>query len=186
VGYSLAQSKKKAVLEGIQKQRRQRTMIAVVIVAVLIAVIVGGIYTLTQNTNLVRQDIPNGVGIAGSCIRPLHTHDGTGTIHAETDEDRDYTLNDFFRIWDKSLNSSGIFRSTQPLPSYLDRCLSEATTLLYHAHPTLTIFFKKDAPSTITMTVNGNAEPLLQNYVLPRNTPAAIEITYGPGVTAQF
>ena len=116
----------------------------------------------------------------------MHTHDGTGTIHVETDEDRNYRLSDFFLMWGKEFNGSGIFRTTQPLPSYLDRCLSESTTLLYHSHPTLTIFFRKDGPSTITMTVNGSPEPLMQNYQLPRNTPAAIEITYGPGVTAQF
>ncbi len=154
----------------------------------MIAIIVGGIYAWTANQTEFRQVIPANVGLGSNCIRPIHTHDGSGTLHVETDQNRDYTLADFFLIWGKVFNSSGIFPSTQPLSSYpyLDRCIPDGTTLVYHSHPTLTIIFKKDAPSTIAMTVNGNPEPLLQNYVLPRNAAANIVITYGPGVPASF
>ncbi len=174
-------------MEGVQRQRRRRTIATVVVAVVIIVIVVGSIYALTQNQTELRQVVPASVGIEGSCIHPIHTHDASGTIHVETDEDRSYTLGDFFLLWGKVFNSSGVFPSSQTLPAYLSRCVS--ATLLYHSHPTLTIIFKKDAPSKITMTVNGNSEPLFQNYVFPRDTvtaPSSIVITYGPGVPASF
>lgn len=119
-------------------------------------------------------------------MRPLHTHDTSGQIHVEPIVARDITIGDFFLVWGKVFNSSGIFRSSQQLPSYLD-CLPSGATPAYHDHQTLTIIFRRDAPSTISMTVNGNPEPLLQDYVFPRNPAVAnIVITYGPGVIAEF
>lgn len=181
----LSQSRKKAILEGVQKRRRQRTIITIVVVAVLIAIIVGGIWAVTMPRNENQQVIPPNVGISGGCMRTVHTHDGSGQIHVEPLVDRDIAVGDFFLVWGKVLNSSGIFRTSQQLPSYLG-CLSGATPA-YHDHHTLTIIFRRDAPSTITMTVNGTPESLLQNYVFPRNPDAAnIVITYGPGVPAEF
>lgn len=43
--------------------------------------------------------IPANVGIAGECMRPLHTHDDSGTIHIEYKQFQDFTLGDFFRVW---------------------------------------------------------------------------------------
>src|SRR6266542_5599468 len=43
--------------------------------------------------------IPSQVGIQGGCNKPIHTHDTSGTLHVETDDNRDYTLHDFFLIW---------------------------------------------------------------------------------------
>ncbi len=52
--------------------------------------------------------IPQGIGLprgqAGGldpagCVRPLHTHDATGTIHVESKVLRSYTLGEFFQIW---------------------------------------------------------------------------------------
>ncbi len=181
----LAQSRKKAILEGVQRKRRQRTIATVVVVVILIAIVVIGIYAVNLPKNEQVILIPANIGLLPNCNRPLHTHDTTGTIHVETDQNQDYKLGDFFLIWGKTFNSSGVFPYSQPLPSYLDICVTG--TLVYHSHPVLTIIYKKDAPSTITMTVNGNPEPLMQNFPLPRDTnPTNIVITYGPGVPASF
>ena len=184
----LSQSRKKLIMEGVRKQRRRRAVASIVIAAVLIAVITVGVYSLSTG-NEQNQVIPSNVGTS-PCLRPLHTHDGSGTIHVEPDDASHpvYIIGDFFRLWGKEFNSSGIFRSSQPLPGYLEICVSGSGNY-YHNHPTLKITFKRDAPSTIVMTVNGNPEPRLQDYPLPGlgNTAAAnIVITYGPGVPAEF
>jgi len=189
---ALSQSRKKLIMEGVRKQRRRRAIASIAIAAVLIAVITVSVYSLTTG-NKQNQVIPSNVGISPGtppCLRPLHTHDGSGMIHVEPDDSSHpiYTIGDFFRIWGKEFNSSGIFRSSQPLPSYLDICVSGSGTY-YHNHPTLKIVFKRDAPSSIVMTVNGNPEARMQDYPLPGlgNTAAAnIVITYGPGVPAEF
>src|SRR3990172_4720072 len=150
-------------MEGVRKQRRRRAVASIVIAAVLIAVITVSVYSLTTG-NEQNQVIPSNVGTP-PCLRPLHTHDGSGMIHVEPDDASHpvYTIGDFFRLWGKEFNSSGIFRSSQPLPSYLDICVSGRGDY-YHNHPTLTIIFKQNTPSTIVMTVNGNPETLLQDY----------------------
>ncbi len=183
----LSQARKKTILQGVQKKRRQRAIATVVVAVILIAVVVGAAIALSAPKTEQRQYIPANIGLLPNCNRPLHTHDDSGTIHVETDQPVNYTIGDFFLIWGKTFNSSGIFPSNQPLPSYLDRCVATAGPPGYHVHPVLTIIYKTNAPSTITMTVNGNQEPLMQNYVFRRDSGAYdIVITYGPGVPASF
>jgi hypothetical protein len=48
--------------------------------------------------------IPDRVGYlsGGSCLMPIHTHDASGILHIElssADANKDFTLGDFFRIW---------------------------------------------------------------------------------------
>ncbi len=48
------------------------------------------------------------VGITGSCFYWLHTHDTAGVIHIEapkSSSSRQFTLGDFFRIWNQPLSS---------------------------------------------------------------------------------
>lgn len=195
----MAQSRKQRILGDVKKKRRQRTIYSLAIAIALIAIVVVGIYVLANNGNG-SVLIPANTGFDASCARPLHTHDTSGTIHVETDVNRNYTVGDFFLIWNKVFNGSGVFPYNQPLPSNL-ACVTG--TLVYHSHPTLTIFVKKDGPSTVTMTVNGNPEPLLQNYVFIKNaatpnagcTPPAgvtgcvadtVVITIGPNIPTAF
>src|SRR5215211_1157775 len=45
--------------------------------------------------------VPANVGVRpGDCLFWLHTHDGSGTIHVEAPSPRDYTLGQFFKIWE--------------------------------------------------------------------------------------
>ena len=175
---SLAQSRKKAILEQVEGQRRRNkiisisaiVLIVVVVVAVVIAlprsssvplpgyldhcVVTTLLYhshpTLSITINGSSVGIPANVGIGGACNHPIHTHTADGVLHVETDENRDYTLGDFFLIWANSENNAqrAIFNSTE----------------IFGAHAT--------SSHTLTMTVTINGTPTtsseFQNYVLPR------------------
>jgi hypothetical protein len=143
----MAQTRKQKVLQQVQRQRRQRTIITATIVAVLIAIIVGAILFLPKpapdpiqlppyldhcvTANLVYHSHPNlAITVGGiaqtlpdtfetqydaGCSRVMHTHDSTGVIHVETDQDVNYTLGDWFLIWGHWAGSTttAAFNSTQ-------------------------------------------------------------------------
>lgn len=48
-----------------------------------------------------KQTVPADIGIRAGCMNALHTHDMVGTIHVESPEKRDFTLADFFAVWEK-------------------------------------------------------------------------------------
>lgn len=50
--------------------------------------------------------IPANIGL-GSCERALHTHDDAGTIHIEAQDKREYTLGDFFGVWNEQIEIAG-------------------------------------------------------------------------------
>lgn len=52
------------------------------------------------------QTIPANIGL-GACEFPMHTHDTTGTIHVEAQVARDYTLDEFLKVWGQPLNREG-------------------------------------------------------------------------------
>ena len=176
---SQAQTRKQKILGDVKKKRQQRAIISVLLAIALIAIVVVAVIALSPKQNLVvlpnylsrcvngaelYHSHPNltvtinGVGMPlpndsfnGSCAQPLHTHAGeVGIIHIETDENRDYTLSDWFLLWGYSMNSPTftIFNNTQ-------------------------IFnYKTDATHHLTMTVNGTAVPMgtiFASHLFPRN-----------------
>ncbi|MDA2922846.1 hypothetical protein MYX07_06310 [Patescibacteria group bacterium AH-259-L07] len=57
-----------------------------------------------------KQDIPANTGIvSAACFRPIHTHDASGELHIEFKIVKDFTLREFFKIWDKPFNQEQIF-----------------------------------------------------------------------------
>lgn len=53
--------------------------------------------------------LPSNIGM-GACEKAIHTHDedaAAGVIHVESQDAREYTLGDFFGIWEKPLNRDG-------------------------------------------------------------------------------
>lgn len=86
--------------------------------------------------NGAREVIPANIGIAPGCLRVLHTHDDSGTIHVESPRAADFTLADFFAVWGKTFNRNQILDS------------------------------KTDAARGITMTVNGQPSSDYENLVL--------------------
>lgn len=58
-----------------------------------------------------KQEIPANIGIGLTCMNAIHTHDNSGVIHIESPEKRDFTLSDFFAVWNKTFTSSQILDS---------------------------------------------------------------------------
>jgi hypothetical protein len=86
--------------------------------------------------NGTEQIIPAGTGITLACLHPIHTHDSTGTIHIESPVARDFTLGDFFAVWNKPFSKDQI----------LD--------------------YKADATHAVTITVNGIRVDTYENTVM--------------------
>lgn len=51
--------------------------------------------------------IPKNVGISATCMRPIHTHDDSGTLHLEFPNTTNIPLGNFFKVWEKPLSSFG-------------------------------------------------------------------------------
>jgi len=105
--------------------------------------------------------IPANIGIVGTCVRPIHTFTPTGTIHIDTDVDRNYTLGDFFLVWGNTFGVRyGTFNQNQ-------------------------IFnFQTDSTHSLTMKVNNQTNTDFQNLVFPKNSnsttnPFQVAIAYG-------
>ena len=198
---SQTQTRKQKILQDVKRKRRRRTITTFAIVIALIAVVVTAValYHGTPNAvplpdylghcvigSQVYHSHPsvtvtvNGVGVPipitvdSSCVQPIHTHTTDGVLHIETDQNRDYTLGDWFLLWGHFENSAtrAILNSTQ-------------------------IFsFKTDTTHHLNMKVNGQnyTQTPPQDYVFLRNAqtgsntcntapscvPDSIVLTYGP------
>lgn len=53
--------------------------------------------------------IPANIGISPNCMYALHTHTPDGIIHVEAPEKKDFTLSDFFAVWDKTFSRNQLF-----------------------------------------------------------------------------
>jgi hypothetical protein len=59
-------------------------------------------------------------GITTRCIYWLHAHDESGIIHIESPVNGDFTLGQFFDIWNKKLNNTQIFNYVANVKSPLN------------------------------------------------------------------
>jgi hypothetical protein len=71
--------------------------------------------------------LPPNIGITGSCLYWLHTHDSSGIVHIEAPADQanhTFTLGDFFDVWSQPLDSTHVatftLTSDQKLVAYVD------------------------------------------------------------------
>lgn len=84
-----------------------------------------------------KQDISANIGIVSStCFRPIHTHDASGKLHIEWRTLRDFTLGEFFKVWDRSFSKGQIFD------------------------------YKVDKTHTLTITVNGIPSEKYEDLIL--------------------
>ncbi|MBI1888800.1 MAG: hypothetical protein HYS15_02620 [Candidatus Spechtbacteria bacterium] len=86
--------------------------------------------------NETREDIPANIGISSGCMRPMHTHDGSGTIHIESPRFHEFTLGDFFKTWGKPFSATEI------------------------------LGVKVDSTHSLTMTVQGAANTEYEHHIL--------------------
>ncbi len=174
---SMSQTRKQKILGDVKKKRRQRTLTTLIILIALIAIVVVAVLTFHGTPNLVplpdylshcvtgsiyhshpnltitingaNFPFPPSGTIDNGCQQPIHTHDATGVLHIETDQNRDYTLGDWFLLWGHRENNPtrAIFNSTQ--------------------------IFDDKAPvggtHSLTMTVNGSPDTKFDKHVFPHN-----------------
>lgn len=55
----------------------------------------------------VKQEIPANLGVSAACMRPIHTHDSSGTIHVEFPRQHDFILENFFVLWEEPFQKDG-------------------------------------------------------------------------------
>lgn len=53
-------------------------------------------------------EVPANIGVGPTCMTVLHTHTPDGVIHVESPEKRDFTLADFFAVWEKPFSKDEI------------------------------------------------------------------------------
>ena len=58
--------------------------------------------------NGVEMPLPPNIGIRPTCMTSLHTHEGGGVIHVESPVQKDFTLGDFFAVWQKDFSRTKI------------------------------------------------------------------------------
>jgi hypothetical protein len=56
----------------------------------------------------VRLALPGSIGRNSTCDYELHTHEGSGTIHVETDVPTTFTLGQFFALWGQKLSATSV------------------------------------------------------------------------------
>jgi hypothetical protein len=109
-------------------------------------IIINGVYFL----------VPSQVGIPSNCFYWLHTHDESGIVHIEAPMHRDFTLGQFFDIWNKKLNNDQIFNylanANNPLNVYVNGTKvpdgANYRDIKLNAHDEIAIVYGT-APSTI-------------------------------------
>ncbi len=53
-------------------------------------------------------EVPANIGVGPTCMTVLHTHTPDGVIHVESPEKRDFTLADFFAVWEQPFSKDEI------------------------------------------------------------------------------
>jgi hypothetical protein len=106
--------------------------------------------------------VPAQIGITDTCFYWLHTHDVTGVIHIESPVGRDFTLGQFFDIWNKKFNNNQIkfnnnqifnyeASSSHPLGVYVNGTKVPSGTnyrdIKLHAHDEIAIVYGTPPPT---------------------------------------
>jgi hypothetical protein len=80
--------------------------------------------------------VPINIGVQETCMTVLHTHTPDGVLHVESPEKRDFTLADFFAVWEQPFSKNEI------------------------------LTYKADASHRIRVTVDGKEVDSFENTVL--------------------
>ena len=57
-------------------------------------------------------EVSNNIGIRPGCLFWLHTHAPDGILHVEAPEKRDFTLGQFFAVWEQPLSATQVMDRT--------------------------------------------------------------------------
>lgn len=91
--------------------------------------------------------IPSDIGVTRACMRPLHTHDDSGTLHLEFPIAQEVILGQFFAVWGQPFSRTQI----------LDRVVT--------------------ADDALRVTVNGQEAVELENLVLHDRDEISVEVS---------
>ncbi|HEY0010731.1 MAG TPA: hypothetical protein VGB97_02335 [Candidatus Paceibacterota bacterium] len=80
--------------------------------------------------------VPENVGIRATCMTAIHTHTPDGVIHVESPEKRDFTLGDFFAVWEQPFDKGQV------------------------------LSYRADATHRVRMTVDGTEVDTYENTIL--------------------
>jgi len=82
--------------------------------------------------NGVRLASPDSIGRGGGCTYELHTHDGAGVIHVETDVPKTFTLGQWFTLWGQPLGTDAVAGLAGPVSYYV---IENETITRYTGNP---------------------------------------------------
>jgi hypothetical protein len=74
---------------------------------------------LTVYRNGVRLALPDSIGRGSGCNYEMHTHDGSGVLHIETDVPRTFTLGQFLSLWGQGIGGGAVLGMPGPARYYL-------------------------------------------------------------------
>lgn len=85
---------------------------------------------LSVYRNGVRLALPDSIGRGSGCNYEMHTHDGSGVLHIETDVPRTFTLGQFLALWGQSIGASSVLGLTGAAKYYVvnNETLTPVTT----------------------------------------------------------
>ncbi|MCL5066949.1 MAG: hypothetical protein M1368_01170 [Thaumarchaeota archaeon] len=106
--------------------------------------------TIPTAVGIANPVIQNGIASSGSCFEPMHTHDSSGIIHIESATDINYTLGDFFDIWNVTYGSVSFNGTSHPV-------VFNSTDILG---------YKADAAHKVVLLVDGTPNQLYGSLVL--------------------
>jgi hypothetical protein len=83
----------------------------------------------------VLQAVPSSIGIAATCLYPLHTHDSSGRIHIESAAPATFTLGQLFAIWGRPLSATNVadIQNAGPIVFYIID--ADGTASIYTGDP---------------------------------------------------
>jgi len=74
---------------------------------------------LTVYRNGQRLAIPDSIGRGSGCNYEMHTHDGSGVLHIETDVPKVFTLGQFVALWGQTIGANAILGLPGPAKYYV-------------------------------------------------------------------
>jgi len=74
---------------------------------------------LTVYRNGVRLALPDSIGRGSGCNYEMHTHDGSGVLHIETDVPRTFTLGQFLSLWGQGISATSVLGMPGPAKYYV-------------------------------------------------------------------
>ncbi|MBV9119816.1 MAG: hypothetical protein JOZ39_03835 [Chloroflexi bacterium] len=95
------------------------------------------------------QDTPDGpFVVGGSCFYWLHTHDATGVIHVEGPNPQNFTLGQFFDVWQQPLSASQVGPQQGTVIAYLNgqKFSGDPRTIPLAAHNLIQLDLGQDTP----------------------------------------